>query len=536
MEKTLIEKLAPGSLAAEQARRIRMKSESRKLAKLLTNYIYDIPSKDAQDNTSDKKQNVGVDKTKELEEKTPEIPSLMQPESKTPLEPKQSVKKPEIEKLQKQLNIVNSKIEKIQEKKSKKDPLVTSISPGKVVPVKQNDTASDLVAKIYNLLKKSYDERKLEDDLKKDFEEERQMEAERRHKEFIKKLTALQGGTPGVFAEAGNKGGSGLGGVIGGAIGSLIASYLAKKLGRKVAEKILGKKITEKVFGKVAEKSAVKAGTKEVSKEALKKSIVKKVASSGIKAMLKSTPFLGFALGAIYAAGRASEGDKVGAAMELTSGATSMVPVAGTVASLAIDSANIVRDIYKENYGIYPEDDKTGAREARLKEITDLVKEEFKKLAPAESKTETPQYDAMGNATGFVPETQTESSSAASTPVSTGTVGKATKLEAETARSDFSKTDPRRLDLRPSTSVDSVKAIPTPPEPSKTSAMAQNAIRQNNDIKLDEQVALAAPIVVNNTNNSKNLSGSSSPTPVSISIRPDEDVLNYVIGRTVRTV
>jgi hypothetical protein len=82
-----------------------------------------------------------------------------------------------------------------------------------------------------------------------------------------------------------------------------------------------------KGFTKGAGKLAAKTGAKFLGKE-----------------VAKMIPGVGLVMGATYAAKRAWDGDYLGAAGELGSGALSMIPGVGTAASLGIDAALAIRD------------------------------------------------------------------------------------------------------------------------------------------------------------------------------------------------
>lgn len=80
--------------------------------------------------------------------------------------------------------------------------------------------------------------------------------------------------------------------------------------------------------GKPAEKTAAKVAGK-----------------SGVKSLLKKIPGISLAAGGLFAAQRYMAGDKVGAGMELASGAAGTFPGAGTAASVGIDAALAARDM-----------------------------------------------------------------------------------------------------------------------------------------------------------------------------------------------
>lgn len=143
----------------------------------------------------------------------------------------------------------------------------------------------------------------------------------------------------GIFSKAGNwlsdkwSKGKKVVGKAWGATGGKFVKFI-KKRGTKLINKILkskvGKFLARNLFGTVA----------------------KVVGKGALKTALKRIPILGVLTGLGFAIPRAIEGDWVGAAMEVASGAASLLdlvaPGAGTVAGLAIDAASIHRDIKRE--------------------------------------------------------------------------------------------------------------------------------------------------------------------------------------------
>lgn len=85
---------------------------------------------------------------------------------------------------------IASKLKPVEE--DKQDPLFTTIGPGRIMPVRRKDSAANILAKLYNLLKKSYEDKKLESELNEDFAEEKKIENEARHKELINALFTLK--------------------------------------------------------------------------------------------------------------------------------------------------------------------------------------------------------------------------------------------------------------------------------------------------------------------------------------------------------
>lgn len=543
MEEKLIDRVASANNLMAYAEKTKQKTNPKKLAALLTDYKSTVGNSNEQH---------GDFLPKELKEKKSQIPALFLPDEV--------------------------------EKKTNKNPLVTSISPGRVVPVRQNDTAADLVAKIYNLLKKSHDERKLEDDLKKDFEEERQMEAERRHKQFVKALTGIT--LKGSIMDKTTKEKGGLG---------WLKDLFDKWLDYKLAKKFLDffrrtppvpgspgkgvpgapdKKGPGKPPGAPGEPSkpgkepqkgppqrvpgAPPAPTKidPKTEEQIKKNKIK----PGELLDKNGKPLRGAALdsrvkkiaaekaakkAAGYAAGRAAIGR---AGSVVLSAVTGPVGTALMTAAFLYDMVDMLApadlDALNESYEILKtiqDDIESLVADKNSGKISD---EGFEKAMKAQQNkvTVTKQrvdglkkiviknYLKKGGDKNKVGDLEKEISQEMPSATPTGTTP-----ESPTAATTVSSATPEMEPPAPTATAMNL-STPMPAAPSKTSEMAQSVIKENNDIKLDEQVASAAPIVMNTTNNSKNLTGSSSPTPVQVSIRPDEDVLNYVVTRTVRSV
>lgn len=59
---------------------------------------------------------------------------------------------------------------------------------GRATRVKKGDSVSDVLSKIYTLLQDSFDKKKLDKEIEDDFREQRKMDDERRHKEFLDAL------------------------------------------------------------------------------------------------------------------------------------------------------------------------------------------------------------------------------------------------------------------------------------------------------------------------------------------------------------
>lgn len=83
----------------------------------------------------------------------------------------------------------------------------------------------------------------------------------------------------------------------------------------------------------------VKIGAKMLGKG------VKVGAKGSGKSFAKKIPIVGVAAGCAFGIFRLTQGDYLGAVMEVSSGAVSLIPVYGTAASFAIDAGLVVYDI-----------------------------------------------------------------------------------------------------------------------------------------------------------------------------------------------
>lgn len=266
------------------------------------------------------------------------------------------------------------------EENKEESPLFTTIGPGRIVPVRRRDSAANILAKLYNLLKKSYEDKKLESELNEDFAQERKIENEAKHKELIRALLGLKL-TKDMLASPDEDGGGLLGGIAAIA-GTEVGEKGLAKIGKKGAEKVAVKSVK-----KTAERVAAKAATKtaqQITQEAVKKYGIKtKISPSELldkagkplkgaarnarirkltaeaalkiaekqggksvgKFLLKKIPFIGLIAGISFGIQRALGGDFTGAGLEVGSGVASIFPGIGTAASISIDVGLAARDL-----------------------------------------------------------------------------------------------------------------------------------------------------------------------------------------------
>lgn len=101
----------------------------------------------------------------------------------------------------------------------------------------------------------------------------------------------------------------------------------------------------------------IRGAGKATQKEILE-ATAEKVGKSTVKSAIKKIPVVGLLAGLGLGGYRYLwEGDTVGAGLEVGAGAAALLPGIGTVGSVGLDVASLVRDIYASVYGTYPEED-----------------------------------------------------------------------------------------------------------------------------------------------------------------------------------
>ena len=128
-------------------------------------------------------------------------------------------------------------------------------------------------------------------------------------------------------------------------------------------------------------------------------SAVKTLDKAGIKSLIKTKlakisgkvlPGIGLIFGAYEVIERIGKGDYVGSSIGVASGVAGLLPGIGTGISVVGSAVNISRDLYKEIYGMYPEQDNSGNVKQNFKDLVDMVIEEMtgKKLSSEQAKDE----------------------------------------------------------------------------------------------------------------------------------------------------
>ena len=200
--------------------------------------------------------------------------------------------------------------------------------------------------------------------------------------DFLRSITRTYGDTlqsTGETAAAVNvpetAGGAAAGAAAGGAAAAAGGSSVLDTvmgIGSTVADFFSGSK---KAVGAAAAKETVKDVAKGAAKPTLS-AVVKKVVGGAIgKAVAKAIPGIGLVAGVFAGAMRALDGDFKGATAEVALGAAGLIPGGGTAANIVGNIALLARDIYKEYYGQFPEDDPDA--KTKLQEIVNMIQGEI---------------------------------------------------------------------------------------------------------------------------------------------------------------
>jgi len=473
----------------------------------------------------------------------------------------------------------------------------TTVSENQQQRFRKGTGTANLLARLLNLMKKYHEETIKQHELDRNEEKARKEEREKWQKELVntaggKTATPVNG--PNDNDGSGGSGGSGgvgqfLEQMAVDSVGALALRRLLKtKIGRKLiktglkAKGVLSKGISpiaklftggaSKIAGKVAEKGGTAAakGTikaaagkimKIADKSIIKKLVGKAIGKGAVKSVLKKIPGISIAAGLFFAADRAMSGDFKGAIGELSSGVAGTLPIAGTAAGLALDLGLIGRDIYKETYGVFPEDDDPKAVPGRLKEISEVVQEavtaEDKPTATKVTQNTTPS-NKTNTEGGTTPPASTGSTPAptatpdspppptsatgsppapSATPTSGATPATAGSPPPTTTPSapNQSSAETNRLSRPP---VVAPKATLSPPEPNPVAQRAQAAIETNEKEKTTTGSSMMKPIVVDNSKriNTKSKAEDTVSYDDSFSVREMDPTLHWITQTNLRRV
>jgi len=451
----------------------------------------------------------------------------------------------------------------------------TSVSENQQRRFRKGDGTGDLMARLLNLMKKYHEEDIKQHELDRDEEKARKKERTEWNKEVIKSAggkTATPVGVGGAGGEGDSssvvgdiiegvaayqggkfalkrmlktkigrnlvksvlranrsvgKGIGKLGKFLTGSAGEKVATEVASKSATTVtkiaekpgflmtAEEKIAQRAAAKGLGKVAGKEAAesvgKAASKVADKTLIKKAVTKALGAAG-KSIVKKIPLIGLGAGLWFAADRAMAGDFKGAAAEATSGALGTIPGVGTAGSVAIDVALMARDIYKETYGVFPEDDDPRASSARLQDISDSIKE----ITGTETATKV-------ESTPIAPP---KTASATTTPSPTPTAGSTSPASSAGAGRGF---------VSPPT-VGSMTATPAGSSPSAVSSRVQAAIAENQNEKTT--TGSLKPIVVDNSKSINRTAKSDDTVSYgdNFNVREVDPTLRWIIETNIRRV
>jgi hypothetical protein len=257
-----------------------------------------------------------------------------------------------------------------------------------------------ILNKIYTFMNKNYQDDIKRRELENNYLEEKALEEKKRHdillktlKDLMKRIASSQKG--GKEKEPEPESGNGIMDSFRDLIGKRVAKALvavgagvaAEKAGKKVLEKSIGK-TAEKVTGEVA-KEVGKEAAEKATKEKIEKSVSGKLSKFIFSSSAKKIPIAGAIIGGIFGLKKLYEGDRVGAGLEVASGAAGTIPIAGTAASLGIDAVGLARDVYKEVYNKFPEEEREVAKQ-RMQQIAAIIEEFIKsKTSSDKDKAET---------------------------------------------------------------------------------------------------------------------------------------------------
>jgi len=261
-----------------------------------------------------------------------------------------------------------------------------------------------ILNKIYTFMNKNYQDDIRRRELENNYLEEKALEEKKRHDLLLKTLKDLMkriASPQKVEKEKESESESSSNGIMDSfrdLIGKRVAKALvgvgagaaAEKVGKKVLEKGVEKgvgKTAEKVTGEVGEKIGKEAAEK-ATKAKIEKIVSGKLTKFIFSSSAKKIPIAGAIIGGIFGLKKLYEGDRVGAGMEIASGAAGTIPIAGTAASLGIDAAGLARDVYKEVYNKFPEEEPEVAKQ-RMQQIATIIEQIVKsKTAPDKDKAE----------------------------------------------------------------------------------------------------------------------------------------------------
>lgn len=142
---------------------------------------------------------------------------------------------------------------------------------------------------------------------------------------------------------------------------------------------------------------------RRASEKEILEATTEKIGKSTLKSALKKIPIVSLLAGLGFGSYRYLwEGDTVGAGLEVGSGAVATVPGIGTVGSIAVDVATLMRDIYSSVYGTWPEEDVMASeRFEDLKNVVMKYLDQYYNTPAAETAPQSNIEMPMGGADDF---------------------------------------------------------------------------------------------------------------------------------------
>lgn len=277
--------------------------------------------------------------------------------------------------------------------------LYTRVAEGQRQKMKKGESVTDVMAKLYNLLKSGFDQ-------DQNFRDHDIKDKRDKHKRDLKwhkdLLEAITGKKVTSNISKGIVGGGDMFSNIFDKLKTMLAGSLeksaekklakeateqtAKQLEKEAAEKALKETVKDtsklavekgatdlagKVAGETAkaaiEEKSAQTAVKVVDEKIIETAAKKSVAEMGSKSIFKGVPLAGALIGLGFSIPRIASGDYTGAALEVASG------VGGITTSVAGGMIQATRDVYKEVYGNFPEKDPPSVAADRLVQIKNVL-------------------------------------------------------------------------------------------------------------------------------------------------------------------
>ena len=386
--------------------------------------------------------------------------------------------------------------------------LYTRVAEGQRQKMKKGESVTDVMAKLYNLLKRGFDQ-------DQNFRDHDIKDKRDKHKRDLKwhkdLLEAITGKKVTSNISKGIVGGGDMFSNIFDKLKTMLAGSLEKsaekKLAKEAAEKALKETVKDtsklavekgatdlagKVAGAAIEEKSAQTAVKVVDEKIIETAAKKSVAEMGSKSIFKGVPLAGALIGLGFSIPRIASGDYTGAALEVASG------VGGITTSVAGGMIQATRDVYKEVYGNFPEKDPPSVAADRLVQIKNVlqkVAEESFKQRDKNLSSEAPEslqkdIDVNKAAFGYVrPAIRPKSKSTGSTGGSASTTDGSASTSEEGMKNYVSR----------------APTVTPVPASSPVGQKVQEVINQNNNLQMESLTPKVVKI-----DNSKNITSTDS--------------------------